>query len=460
MSKQVSLKKIIILFELLVTIMAYSQIPANYYSSATGSGYTLKTQLHNKIKGHTSLSYDALWVTYATSDRDNQYENDNTIIDMYSENPTGSDPVTFTYNTSQCGTYNSQGDCYNREHIIPQSVFNSVSPMLSDAHFVTPSDGYVNGMRSNHPHGNVALASWTSFNGSKVGTSGVNGYVGTVFEPIDEFKGDIARMYFYFATRYENTVANYNYDMFDGSSNKVFTTAFLNLLLLWHTQDPVSPREIARNNAIYLRQNNRNPFIDHPQFAAMIWMGTPDIQAPTVPVNLTTSNINSTSINLTWSASTDNVAVTAYNVFMNGQYATTVSSTTATITNLVSNIMYTFYITAIDAAGNVSGTSLTVGGTIPPTIDTIPPTIPTNITTSTIASTSFTINWSNANDNVGVIAYEVYVNGILTSTVSTTSSTIMGLSPTTAYSIYIKAKDAAGNTSPMSSTINLTTCYC
>jgi endonuclease I len=101
-----------------------------------------------------------------------------------------------------------------------------------------------------------------SLNGSKLGSSSVAGYSGTVFEPIDEFKGDIARMYFYFATRYETTVSGYSYPMFNGTTNQVFTMPF-EYAFAWNTQDP-NAREIARNNAIYATQNNRNPYIDHP----------------------------------------------------------------------------------------------------------------------------------------------------------------------------------------------------
>lgn len=261
-----------LLFALLISSFAFAQIPAGYYSTATGTGFTLKTQLYNKIKGHTDLGYNGLWTTYATSDRDNQYENDNSILDIYSENPTGVDPYKFTLNTNKCGTYAKEGDCYNREHIIPQSSFNSAAPMVSDAHHIPPVDGKVNGIRSNYPHGKVAIASITTKNGGKLGTSGVSGYSGTVFEPINEFKGDIARMYFYFATRYENTVSSYTgFAMFNGTSNQVFKPAFLAMLKTWHNQDPVSAREIARNNAIFLRQGNRNPFIDHPEYVAVIW---------------------------------------------------------------------------------------------------------------------------------------------------------------------------------------------
>lgn len=269
------MKKINVLFAICIAIYSsYGQAPSGYYSSANGSGYTLKTQLYNIIKGHSDRGYSGLWTTYNTSDRDHQNENDNTIFDLYSEIQNGKDPYNYTYSTNQCGSYSGEGSCYNREHMIPQSVFNSASPMVSDAHFITPTDGYVNGIRSNYPHGKVATASRTTRNGSKLGTSAVSGYTGTVFEPVDAFKGDIARMYFYFATRYENTVANYNYAMFNRTSNQVFTTAFLNMLLAWHAQDPVSAREIERNNAIYARQGNRNPFIDNPNYVNAIWGGT------------------------------------------------------------------------------------------------------------------------------------------------------------------------------------------
>ncbi|EJF99843.1 endonuclease I [Flavobacterium sp. F52] len=348
------------------TAIGFAQIPSGYYSTATGTGYTLKTQLYNIIKSHTDNGYAGLYTTYQTSDVDNFYENDGTILDMYSENPSGTDPYTYTTGTTQrCGNYSVEGDCYNREHIIPQSVFSEQSPMVSDAHFITPTDGKVNGIRSNYPHGNVSSATYTSQNGSKLGSSAVSCYSGTVFEPINDFKGDIARMYFYFATRYENTIAGYSYAMFNGTSNQVFTTAFLNLLLTWHAQDPVSAREIARNNAVYARQNNRNPFIDHPEYVNQIWGGTPsgDTQAPTAPTSLASTSKTATSITLSWTASTDNVAVTGYEVYANSVLKTTVSSTTTTITGLTASTAYSIYVKAKDAAGNTSASSNTISVT-------------------------------------------------------------------------------------------------
>lgn len=359
------MKQIYSLLFLVLFSASFAQAPAGYYSTATGTGYTLKTQLYNIIKDHTVIDYAGLYVTYQTSDIDNFFENDGSVLDMYSENPAGTDPYNYSIAATQrCGNYTNEGDCYNREHIIPQSVFNELSPMVSDAHFITPTDGKVNGIRSNYPHSVVVTPSQTTLNGSKLGTSTTAGYSGLVFEPIDEFKGDIARMYFYFATRYENSVAGYNYAMFNNTSNQVFTTAFLNQLLAWHNQDPVSAREIARNNAIYARQNNRNPFIDNPNYVTEIWKsGTVDTEAPTAPTNLVITETTTNSATLTWTAATDNVGVTNYDVYVNGALKTSVTSLTTTITGLAAETTYTFYLIARDADRNSSVASASVNGT-------------------------------------------------------------------------------------------------
>ena len=256
---------------------AIALYPSTYYSTASGTGYSLKTQLFNIIKNHTDQGYSGLYTTYLTSDKDFYYENDGTLLDMYTENPTGLE-CEFTYGTNQDDGTLGTAECqrYNREHLIPQSVFGSgVTPMYSDAHFVVPADKYVNAQRGDLPFGVVNTVNNIYSNGSKKGAnlnSGYSaGYSGTVFEPINEFKGDIARMLLYFATRYEDQVAGWNFAMFNGTSNQVFTSNAINILLTWNNNDPVSTREIARNNAIYARQNNRNPYIDHPEYAMNIW---------------------------------------------------------------------------------------------------------------------------------------------------------------------------------------------
>lgn len=452
------MKKIYSLIVLMFCTASIAQIPTGYYSTATGTGYTLKTQLYNIIKGHVDNGYAGLYNIYQTSDVDNFYENDGTVLDMYSEKPSGTDPYNYSLGTTQrCGTYSVEGDCYNREHIIPQSTFGSSAPMVSDAHFITPTDGKVNGQRSNYPHGTVASATWTSLNGGKLGTSAVAGYTGTVFEPIDEFKGDIARMYFYFATRYETTVSGYTYAMFNGTSNQVFSTAFLNLLLAWNAQDPVSAREIARNNAVYASQNNRNPYIDHPEYVQAVWNPTADTQAPTAPASLAVSGTTSSSVSLSWSASTDNVGVTGYDVYMNSALKTSVTGLTATISGLTASTSYSFYVKAKDAAANASLASTTVNATTAATADAQAPTAPASLIASGTTSTATNLSWTASTDNVGVTAYDVYQGTTLKATVTATSYPVTGLTAATAYTFSVKAKDAAGNISASSNVVNVTT---
>ena len=356
----------------LISSISYGQIPAGYYNTATGSGYTLKTQLSNIIDNHNDQGYNAIDGFMSSYDLDNYYETgSNTILDIYSENPTSNDPYTFTPGNDECGNYSQEGDCYNKEHVIPQSVFSSNTPMQSDAHQLLPTDGRVNGFRGNYPFGRVNdnnLASQSGIsnptqNGSKLGAnlnSGYSaGYSGTVFEPIDEFKGDIARIYFYFITRYENQVSNWgSFAMFDGSSDQVLQTTFLSILLEWHSNDSVSQKEIDRNNNIYYNhQNNRNPFVDHPEYASMIWNPVTDTEAPTAATNLIASNPTSNSIDLSWTAGTDNIAVTSYDVYVDGTNTVSTSNTSITVTGLAANTEFCFTVFAKDAAQNTAPSS-------------------------------------------------------------------------------------------------------
>jgi len=258
------------LFLLQISFISFGQIPNGYYNNAEGkTGYTLKTVLFNIVKnGHQTQSYGDLYNAYVTGDTDPE---DGFVWDIYSENPNGTDPYNYSHHNKTCGNYASEGDCYNREHLFPQGIFNSNSPMKTDYHHVVPSDGKVNGMRSSYPFGEVGTASWTSMNGSKKGSCASPGYSGTVFEPIDDYKGDIARSMLYFATRYEDKVSSWSHAMIDGTSDQVYSDWFLDVLLKWHEQDPVSQKEIVRNNAGYDFQGNRNPFIDHPEYVCQIW---------------------------------------------------------------------------------------------------------------------------------------------------------------------------------------------
>lgn len=357
----------------LITISALAQAPAGYYSTATGTGATLKTQLKNIITaGHNPGSYSGLWTAYQNTDRDYYYENDGTVLDIYSENPTTADPYNFSYPGGQCsGTNGPEGYCYNREHIVPQSLFNSALPMYSDVHFIRATDAKVNGERGNFPFGKVGTSvDFTSLNGSKKGNSISPGYSGTVFEPIDEFKGDVARMIFYFVTRYENQLSGFNNgNMLGNSAYPGLQIWELNQLIAWHNLDPVSPAEVGRNNASYAYQGNRNPYIDNPNYVNLVWeTQTPDNQPPTTPTNLVANNPTSSTVALSWTASTDNIGVAGYDVYANGVLKTTVSGTSATVQGLASSTTYDFYVIAKDAAGNFStqsntATETTLAGT-------------------------------------------------------------------------------------------------
>ena len=359
------MNKLLTILFLFILSVTNGQAPAGYYDSAQGlTGYQLKTALKSIItNGHNAHSYNDLYNAYETTDTDHYYENDGTVLDMYSENPTGPDPYNYQHHQRTCGSYTGEGICYNREHLIPQSIFNSASPMVSDAHFVVPSDGYVNNRRSNNPFGVVNNPTWTSLNGSKLGPNTVYGYTGTVFEPIDEFKGDIARMLFYVATRYEDQISSWNSsDMLDGSSDQVFTDWFLHVLLDWAAQDPVSQREIDRNNAVYAYQGNRNPFIDHPEWVNAIWNPNPDTTAPSVPTGLSVTSVSDTSFEVSWQASTDNVMIAGYEVYLDGNLVATVTDTQYAFSGLTPATTYNVCIKAKDTSGNLSAcsTSLSV----------------------------------------------------------------------------------------------------
>ncbi len=272
------MKQQFILFSafLLLSFSIFAQIPAGYYTAAEGKvDAALKTQLSAIISaGAVDKGYDGLYNIYPTSDN----LPNGKVWDMYSLKADGTANYYYTHGSDQCGTYQTEGNCYNREHMFCDSWIGKASPQRSDAHHLIPTDGYVNNRRSDYPHGKVGTATWTSSNGSKLGNADPStGYSGIVFEPIDEFKGDFARMYFYVATRYESKVTGWASngssanEILAGNTYPVFKTWFYTMLIQWSTQDPVSQKEINRNNAVFAAQKNRNPYIDHPELVDYIW---------------------------------------------------------------------------------------------------------------------------------------------------------------------------------------------
>ncbi len=265
------MKKLV--FFLAVLISSPSLASDGYYDSITfETGYQLKSALKNIIRsGHNDRGYKALFHVYFTSDADTTFDSDGTIVDMYSENPNSDDPYTFKTTKDMCGNYQQEADCFNREHIFPQSAFKKKHPMRSDFFHIYPTDGYVNNRRGHLSFGEVSQASWESENGSKIGSNIFEREGNKVFEPIDEFKGDIARALLYFATRYQDQVPRFEHEWLDGSRDQVYRSCFIRLLLKWHNQDPVSVHEQKRNDAGYKFQGNRNPYIDHPEWVEKIW---------------------------------------------------------------------------------------------------------------------------------------------------------------------------------------------
>ena len=257
-----------------VALLASAAAPngsGTYYQNANGKkGSQLKTALCGIIYNRTEKTYKYLWTAFHATD----VRSDGKIWDMYSDNtnyvPGGS---------AQGANYSVEGDSYNREHSFPASWFGSNAPMYTDLHHIYPTDGFVNNKRANYPFGTTNGNSYKSHNSfSKLGSCTYSGYTGTVFEPADEYKGDFARTYFYMVTCYEEKLKDWyngNADgvraTIDGSTYPGFTTWQLNMLLAWAAADPVSDKEVARNNAVYGIQNNRNPFIDYPGLEQYIW---------------------------------------------------------------------------------------------------------------------------------------------------------------------------------------------
>ncbi|WP_267403223.1 MULTISPECIES: endonuclease [unclassified Chryseobacterium] len=351
----------------IILISSYftAQAPAGYYDGTTGlSGYALKSKLHDIISTkNINWNYGDLPNYYNQTDLDKYYDhgssNTTILLDIYSEKPLEADAYEYTA-ADLISTSNAEGLGYNREHAVPQSTFNSNYPMYSDLHFVIPTDARINQLRNNYPYGiGNSTVHYTFTNTSRIANSAIPNYVYTnrVYEPIDEFKGDIARMLLYFAVRYENKLPSFNHSTnanpaldrsaLDGTAERAFEPAYIAMLLQWHNQDPVSPRETDRNNAVYAIQNNRNPFIDNPQWVNAIWTQTPDAVAPESPLNLTSTQSGAYYTNLSWSPSTS-TDVLGYNIYQNGVLVNTTKSTSIIIDHLTPSTSYSFTVKAYD----------------------------------------------------------------------------------------------------------------
>ena len=329
--------------------------PTGYYNATTGlSCSSLKTTLKNIITNGNNLNdYGSLYSQYAETDvkpREVGSGSAMVIWDIYSDNPTGADPYNYNPATQQCGNYSGENSCFNREHTFPQSWFTTgtASGPGTDYIQVLPTDGFVNGKRSNFPYGEVSTVSYTSLNGSKLGSSSVAGVSGTVFEPINTYKGDVARIYLYMVTRYQDNISSWANLSSNGAptlSANTFPSVninYLKLMLKWHNQDPVSQKEIDRNNGAYSFQGNRNPFVDRPELVDAVWNNTcPGLSALPVDILFFTGKLNGDKIELQWQVGAE-VNVENYEVerSFDGTYFNSIQNINATKKNAYSIIDY------------------------------------------------------------------------------------------------------------------------
>jgi endonuclease I len=341
--------------------------PAGYYDAITNQTCeNLKTALYTRtstlLPGSSAQNYNALYTQYAISDikpREVGTGSANVIYDIYSEIPgPANDPYNFTPITQEdrgsCpgvpASFNGESSCYNREHSVPQSWFNGSTGSVgtaTDYLFIYPTDKEVNAVRSNFIYGEVASATRTTLNGSKLGTSAIAGFNGPVFEPINEFKGDLARAFLYFVTRYQPNIGGY-----PGAPNNTYTGTgipsalpfnsstnggtypsvqieYLRLMLKWAAQDPVSQREMDRNNAAQNHQGNRNPFIDHPEYVDMVWNSNcQNLQSLPVDLLLFRGYATGENIMLKWDVANE-VNLLSYELqrSLNGKDFNTINST-------------------------------------------------------------------------------------------------------------------------------------
>ncbi|MEW7277132.1 fibronectin type III domain-containing protein [Aquimarina sp. 2201CG1-2-11] len=216
------------------------------------------------------------------------------------------------------------------------------------------------------------------------------------------------------------------------------------------------PNNRGSQNRIMVRGTN-HIFYDISNTNFTITGGVVDNEAPSIPSNVTASNETQTTIDLSWTASTDNVGVTGYEIYRGNTRIATIEGTRYQAMGLTPGTEYSFRVKAKDAAGNISGFSNTATATTLPEADTEAPTVPSRLAASNETQTTIDLTWEASTDNVGVTGYEVYQGETMIATVSGTRYQAAGLTPGTEYSFRVKAKDAAGNESGFSNTATATT---
>ncbi|MDA9070183.1 endonuclease [Arenitalea sp.] len=430
------MKHIYLVF-LLVTSIAFAQLtpPASLQTYYTDIDFTKTGSALYDDLAITTSSKHGPFLTYSERHQflykaDEDPSNGSNVLLMYS----GESRSKTEYLS---GSNPNSPQTFNTEHVYPRSLLD-IGISEADLHLLRSCDININSSRGNNP--------FTDGSGTP---NQAYFSTGSSFFPGWEWRGDVARIIMYVNLRY----------------NEPFSSVgTLNLFLEWNSADPVSLNEIEdnRNTVISDAQGNRNPFIDNPYLATVIWGGTPaqdrwnttpDTEDPTTPAALTAANPTETTVDLSWTASTDNTAVSSYDVYIGGAFYVNTSShaTTYTVTGLTASTAYTFTLLARDASGNQSSlsTSATETTTAPDTED---PTIPASLTASNPTASTVDLSWTASTDNTAVTSYDVYVGGVfyVNTGSNTTTYTVTNLTSETAYTFTILAKDAAGNTSTLS----------
>lgn len=229
-----------------------SQIPPGYYDEAMGlTGNELRQALHGIIDDHIEYSYDQIKSILQETDEDP--DNSNNVILLY------------TGRSQAKSTFGGGPDDWNREHVWAKSHggFGNTPPCGTDVHHIRPTDASVNSDRGNKDFDN----------GGQQHPEATGCYFTEyTWEPRDEVKGDVARMILYMDVRYEGGSGEPDLTAVDAINTSPYPEhGRLSAMLEWHTSDPPDAFEMDRNNVIYSYQQNRNPFIDHPEFVEYIW---------------------------------------------------------------------------------------------------------------------------------------------------------------------------------------------
>jgi len=464
------MKKLLLFIFTITSLISYSQAEPYYDDVDLNlTGIALKDALATKITTtHVNFLVYTPGVWEACKATDVNSDNSSEVLLIYGyENGTDQD----ISNDRERGINNNGGGDteWNREHVFARSLGNpnlGTTGPGADAHHLRPADPSRNSSRSNRKFGRGSGNSGFSTLDFHNGNDGPNT---AAWYPGDEWKGDVARMMMYMYLRYGDVCLPSAVGV---GNNGNTADDMIDLFLVWNVEDPVSDFEKGRNTFHENTQNNsaqgnRNPFIDNPFLATRIWGGdsaqdtwgiytTNDTEAPSIPTDVAISNISYTSFDVSWTASTDNEAVTGYDIFVDGILTKqTTTETMVSISSLTTNTTYSITVLAKDLVNNKSAQSAAVNGNT--LEDTEAPSTPTNVSANTISDSSFGLTWTASTDNNVVAGYDIYVNGALNSSVSNLTTTITGLTATTEYTVYIIAKDASGNTSTESTTIDVTT---